>query len=325
MTGRVSEATRVFGMAEFYREALMSGKRDLLRLKVLRTYRSYSCQARQIFLHVSTEGINDPDKAFKLTNLTFKKFLKETGIYPLLSTPATAEIIFTKCNSVDFEQAPRDDKNVKGAKPAADEEEDRTLEMDEFVESLLRLAADLFPDVGDAADRLKTLIETHLLPYMSKTEPGVDAGADEEDVAMINDLLDTHEVKLKKLFKFYCSAGGKGGGADTGGGDDVSCYEFLQLCKECRMASLGLSFTKCLDTFIDCNEEEVQGFINGTLTEDLTEAMQMDWDEFRAAMQTLVLKIPIPARAKKEKVFGDFFTQIFANCPHYHLNLVEIT
>jgi len=319
--GRIAECSRVFSMAEFYREALMSGKRDLLRLKVLRTYRVYSERVRKAFLLISTEGVNDPSKAFKLTYATFSKVLKDAKIMPLLPTAASAGIIFQKCNSVDFEQTPSSSAKKRGMKAPEPEEEDRTLELDEFVEALLRLAAECYPDEGDAADRLRAIIEDNFLPYLPRLElRTADEEPDEEEAALVDALISGHAPKLKKLFKHYAGEGA-GPGEDA---DSVSCDEFLQMAKECRLASLGLSYTKCLDTFIDSNEEEVNEFIKGDLTEELADAMQMDYDEFLVAMRSLVIRLPVPARAKKTRVYTDFFTSMFRECPHYHLNLSEI-
>jgi len=326
--GNIPEAEKVYSMAEIFRDANFGSQRDLLRFKVLRAYHDHSKDMRRLFLRISTEGVNDPSKAFKLTGSNFGKLVKDTGIMQKLPQPAVAGIIFMKCNSNEFEMAVQSPKSGPKAsfKSSGDDSEDRTMEMDEFVEALVRLGAEAYGEEGDVADTLRMIIENHLLPLVEKIKNTVDSSdtATEEDLTLVDGLMQSSEPKLKKLFKFYCGHGNQSPGGDVGGDADMSCFEFLLFSKECQLASLGLSFSRCLETFIASNEEEVDEFIGGTLTDDLTEALQMDFDEFLEAVKSLVLRMPVSNAAQKAKQINKFFTHMFASCPHYHLNLVEV-
>jgi len=179
--GHISEGRKIYLMLEFYRECGLGSKRDLQRLKVLRQYTEFAVSVRSVFLHVSTHGVNNPDKAFRISAQQFTTFVKDMGCMNRFETPAQLNILFAKCNSNTFEKAGTSKLGIvgdeedcmgitnspgkKGEKP---EEEDRVLEMDEFLEALVRLANLFYPDEGDVADRLRVFVKTDMIPYMNK-------------------------------------------------------------------------------------------------------------------------------------------------------------
>jgi len=320
--GQIAEGRKIYKLLEFYRECGIGSKRDLQRLKTLRTYKDDAKVVRECFLHVSTHGVNNPDKAFKVSSGQFSRCLKDMGVFDMLSTPATCDIIFSKCNSNTFEEAAGAKQRPKSAKEKfsqkEEEEEDKTLEMDEFLEACVRLSRDVYEDEGDVAARLKVFVSRHIVPYVDKVKKEEEEreSYSSEESSLATALTKEQEVKLKKMFKHY-------GGGDGDQDADVSITEFLKFAKECKLPQMGFSFTKAVDVFIDCNEAEVVGFIEGTLTESLTEVMQMDFEEFMEAIKTILLRMPRDKMFNPEKAWPKFFTAIYDACPANHLNLYE--
>jgi len=242
---------------------------------VVRTYRDIVKTIRILFLHFSTEGINDPEKAFRLSRTQFVKLLKETGLDQHLRA-TSIDIIFIQCNSNDFAQVGK----AESEDDAADEAQDRTLDLDEFVEAMIRVAKEVdIPEIQnarDVADKLDKLHSSQLEPLLLPTHPGGPCEPtkllqlDEEEKTFLQTQLDAAKPKLLKMFKFY-----------AGGDKDVSCLEFLRFAKECGLRELTISFTKCIAVFIDSNQHEVDLFFAGNISsEHLADNMAMDFPEF---------------------------------------------
>lgn len=192
------------------------------------------------------------------------------------------------------------------------------------MEALIRIAKQVeiaeIQDARDIAEKLHKMHVTAFQPLLSPTHPGGPCEPpkllhlDDAETKFLHKQLEDHRLKLLKMFKFY-----------AGGDKDVNCREFLLFAKECGLRDLTISFSKCISVFIDSNVEEVDSFLSGDISsEQLADQLQMDFEEFIQAIKMLILRMSLDKRAKKEKAIQNFFNVVFRECPHYHLNLVEI-
>jgi len=136
-----------------------------------------------------------------------------------------------------------------GGKQSA--EEKATIELDEFVEAICRIASLVtpMPKKASRAHQVLSLFERYLgqgavLSSNSWNEP--------EDECI--QLAKTHEPELRKLFVFYASQFSEGERAGQ-----LQCKEFMLLLEECELTAVknDLTLAHAVELFTMVNHEEV--------------------------------------------------------------------
>jgi len=177
------------------------------------------------------------------------------------------------------------------------------LELDGFLEMLLRVSDVIFTDGVSVADDFEDFIERYIAPLgvrvLHEQQHGLETvkteSAYNHKVAALgrsdSGLVRFHSG-LKKLFDYYAKQGlGHEMGGKFASKKRLSVCQFLMLAKDCKMSNHGISFSICLDTFVAVNQDEVDCFLTGELpSAHLSDTFQMDFQEFQLALDLMVPK-----------------------------------
>lgn len=177
------------------------------------------------------------------------------------------------------------------------------LELDGFLEMLLRVSDVIFADGGSVAGDFEDFIERYIAPLgvrvLHEQEHALETVKAESacihKVAVLGRTdsgMVSFERGLKKLFDHYCKQGlGHEMGGKFASKKKLSVCQFLMLAKDCKMSNHGISFSICLDTFVTVNQDEVDDFLRGELPYAyLSDMLQMDFQEFQLALDLMVPK-----------------------------------
>ena len=133
------------------------------------------------------------------------------------------------------------------------------LELDGFVELLLRISESIFSEVDGEADmglslKFDRLISEYLLPHAELMERSDVINEDLKDDA--GKLIQKYMAHFKAIFKYFCKQGSvpeKGGKFSTA--HTISVYQYLMFVKECKLSLRGFSYNLCLETFVTVNQD----------------------------------------------------------------------
>ena len=160
---------------------------------------------------------------------------------------------------------------------------------------MVRFADRLFrPSVKSVTRRIQMLMENHLSALgsdfdMTEPEaPGLGVQGSET-----NQFIDKEFRRLEKCFRHFS-------GANDSGGDDTSidCVEWMLACKDCQIIDANTSFSKVLEIFVRCNQDELEDYFHGMPNPEEIREMSLELGEFlHAVCATAMLQ---PAKKKDE-------------------------
>jgi len=271
---------------------------------------------RKLFLAFSSHGVQAVAEAFRLTKAQFSRMLYMCNLDKVVKEP-TIDVIFECCN--EAVKRPRA-QTVQWREDAGKqtEEEAETLELDEFIEAIVRVSNMIVvPSNATQAHRIFSLYERFLC--QAADLPRRDWG--EPDEACIQ-LAKRHESELKKVFAHYAAMGQPERTAEK---EEVlmDCFNFLILLQECELISdhADLSLATSIELFVMVNVQEIEDFLAGTLRDyELLRAMRLSYDEFIDALQRLFTAIPARGRTDVQRL-EDTLSRLYKYCPHIDLGL----
>lgn len=209
--------------------------------------------------------------------------------------------------------------------PDAVEEEveaDRFLQVDEFYVALVRVSMympmgkDYTHNTNKMHKYLELLCSKYLVPFSEKQQEIEAQEKSLKEAALqgipgVDTILDKYTTRLEKIFKQVAASGTQNKSkpgqkvekkrknlADLA---DIDAKEFLQFCKGIRVFDANFSMSQGLDTFVYCNQDEVQKFlVDAEPIHDLNHELKMEIGEFMQAFMLLgATRIGIGDKKKK--------------------------
>ena len=288
----------------------------------------------------STLGVTNSARAFKYDRVQFSRMLKEVGITALIKisqieeTFNTANRIKWRKMKTSHELMPKSGKsalegileNMQATEVVEEtEESDAVLDFDEFIEAMMHIGKIIYPE-ETVTQRWVHVMHDHIEPAVGKYDMlghGDQLGMiPEEEEEEVKKTMKEHRKKLKTLFNWYASGDETPAALNTQSAEELSMIdtkEFLLLAKQCKFPQCGLSYSQCLQVFIQSNEEEITEFLSGADFDDLAEALQMDFDEFLQSLFKFTTIIFRQYTGVKKKTFNvvlnEFCEKIFHEAP----------
>lgn len=340
---RLQECYRIFYLgASFWKDNTLLGRKgeyEWCQLQTILAFSRMKRRLRTLFIAFSCSGVKNTKEAFRLTPVQFVNMLSACGLSSI-NKRGLVEGIIESCN-----QAVKRPRNLtvqwREDGGQQDEDEASTLELDEFVEALCRVANYThMPPKASQAHRVLSLFERFLndaarLPSRDWGEP------DPESLVLAKQ----HNPELRKIFRHYSEGSEmpeeiaaptaqkpKGSPKkklpepvedESDPSEEMDCFEFLHLLTECGIASESgdLSLSTSIELFTMVNSEEVEEFLDGTLRDyELLRKMNFGYEEFTDALQKLFMCIPARGRTPAQRL-EDTLMRLYKNCPHDELRL----
>jgi len=279
--------------------AWVKGMDNLPQRWVVHAWKQETCQVlleykkalRSIYLKAAGIMVTVAEKAFKLQKEQWLKFLKDSKLLEGMNK-ADAEKIFVASKEklkkdivvpVKTKKSKAANALDRGKKKAGNTSDAEDLQLDEFVETLIRFALVKVDDTGgidehgititlSTAQRLRKLFEQNLMPYLADTDYE-DVGTDGRDSPEVVELLQTVHARMKKFYRRY-------GGVSKGGESTIDVIEFMLAIKDAKLFDTQLSFSKALEIFLRANQEEVEEYFNAMPDYKEITDMSLEFDEF---------------------------------------------
>jgi len=249
----------------------------------------YKKALRSIYLKAAGIMVSAAEKAFKLQKEQWLKFAKDSKLMEGMSKADAEKIFIASKEKLKKDIVPVERKKSKkgaldrGKSKAGNTNEAEDLQLDQFVETLIRFAIiqvdqhggqdeNGVPIVLSTAQRLRKLFESHLLPYLADTDYE-DAAIEGRDNPEVVELLAVMNTRLKKFYRKF-------GGMSKGGESTIDVIEFMLAMKDAKLFDAQLSFSKALEIFLRANQEEVEEYFNGMPDYKQITDMNLEFDEF---------------------------------------------
>jgi len=207
-----------------------------------------------------------------------------------------------------------------------DEAEEKTqqeaMELDGFLEMLVRAADVIYTDGTNVADDFQRLLDEYILPHAEEFKDLQSAEVNEGNASLIAEVMANYEPQFRAMFQYSAMIGSlEQRGGTFSRPDMLSVWQFLTLAKECKFSAVGISFNVCLEIFVRVNQEEIGQYMNGDIPYSvLSNAMQMDYEEFLRAYMLMLVRLHTQA---KEKSKGDNVQSLYGMTQEVTLKLVR--
>jgi len=256
---------------------------------------------RRAYLKYSMILVSQPEKAFQMSRPQFGRFVKDAGLLGKGSDidNNVIEEIFNKCNMDLKVKRPKGTEEATKKAPSKDTgkavaNEQQVMMPDEFVEAVIRLTNRVCgpKKIRPLHRRLEYMFNKHFtgiaydVDYSAPTAPGLNVPGSEATL-----LIERYQESLPKLFAHY-----------NGGDDSIDCVEWMLMCKDCKIIDASTSFSKIMDLFVRCNQEELEEYFTCMEDPENIREMSLEFDEF---LQAIVATAYLSAGKKKTDTFGD--------------------
>merc|ERR1719446_1668297 len=152
---------------------------------------------------------------------------------------------------------------------------------DEFCEALVRLGDKMVveEELKPLTRRIEYMFETYLAPI---AEDGFDISLPEtpglgEEESDTNKCIEENYKRIEKCFRHYGGANEAGPSADDA---SIDCVEWMMACKDCKIIDANTSFSKVLEIFVRCNQDELDDYFYGMPNPEEIREMSLELDEF---------------------------------------------
>merc|ERR1711865_780057 len=106
----------------------------------------------------------------------------------------------------------------------------------------------------------------------------------------------------------------KGGAVEETDDDSIDCVEWMQLCRESAVIDANVSFSRVLEIFVRCNQEEVVDYLTAMPNPSEPRDMSMEFDEFcEAVVATAYLRPPKKKSDPFSKQLDNFIELMLSN------------
>jgi len=294
----MKELYKIIDIDELYDDAEVHPHAE--RKKLIDCLISYKVSIRRLYLKYSMILVSAPDKvppppaaltpfsgliifpsciqAFQMSRPQFIRFVKDAGILGKGKVDsAFVDEVFMVANMPVVNGVTQ----LSGIKKVDPKNPINVMMMDEFVEAMVRLADRLLrdQDVAPAHKRVQMIFDEYLIP-ISETDfdisepecPGL--GVEGSDT---NKIIEANYKRIEAAFKHYGGANQDGPLADNG---SVDCIEWMMACRDCQIIDANLSFSKVLEIFVRCNQDELEDYFYGMPNPMEIRDMNLELEEF---------------------------------------------
>lgn len=221
---------------------------------------------RHLYLKYSMLLVSSPDKAFQMSRAQFIKFVKESGIFGKTIEQRDCENIFTVSNMEVGQK-----KISKNAVAEA-----QVMMPDEFTQAIVLLSNQFLGDkIRPLVMRLEYMFENHFdaiaeIDFSPPEAPGLEEEGSETQECL--KAYGSQGGRISKCFNHYS------------GGDSIDCVEWMETCKDCLIIDASTSFSKVLEIFLRCNQEELEEYFTDMPNPETIAEMSLELDEFILAI-----------------------------------------
>jgi len=177
----------------------------------------------------------------------------------------------------------------KGNRPTIKIDMDtKVMVSNEFVHALTLMADKTHPDVKLVDQRLEKFLHHRLRPIAN----GVDLGmpsvvTSHKDTPAVQAVFDTFTNRLQRFYRHYTTHRPDVTRSYKKDHDCIDCYEWMMACHDCGVIRGGISFSKLLDIFVRCNQQELDSYCQDSVADpDSIKGMALTYDEFCNAVLT---------------------------------------
>jgi len=263
------------------------------RKRVAETLIRHKITIRRLYLKYSIILVSAPDKCFQMSRSQFVRFIKDSGLLGKKVDQTFADTAFALSN-MDV----KDGKTVTTGSKIDPSNPANVMMPDEFCEALMRLADKVLRDkVKPLSARIDAMMEEYWEPISNTdldiTEPEAPGlGVEGSDT---NACIEENYTRIVKCFNHYGGANDSGAAADD---SSIDCVEWMMACKECEIIDASTSFSKVLEIFVRCNQDELEDYFYGMPNAEEIREMNLELEEFlHAVVATAALQ---PAKKKTD-------------------------